>query len=286
MSHRSIFAAVLLAQLVTPLISGASLVTSDVHNNQAQINKRSQDGYVLQQDTQVKIFDLDSDHVEENFKDSAQQPELNINDSIANLDKLGAGVEPNSTVLLPANTRFTVKDGIEDPQDGKRFIQVALDSGYQFWTDLKSFDSVNYVAEGQFAGSGAGTITSRAGWRIHPTLGYRKCHEGTDIAYPSGTSIGARVGDGKVVQAGSMGGYGKCVTVHHSDGTMSRYGHLSSIAVRVGQAISSGTNIGRSGCTGRCTGPHLHFEHKKIGTSVCGGGGGGRKHSHKVRSRR
>jgi len=63
-----------------------------------------------------------------------------------------------------------------------------------------------------------------------------------------------------VVSAGVLGGYGNQVLVQHADGLQTRYGHLSQIAVRVGQVVTAGERIGAVGNTGVSTGPHLHFE--------------------------
>jgi murein DD-endopeptidase MepM/ murein hydrolase activator NlpD len=271
MKPHSLFAAILATQLLMPAMAGAALTDGTDTASQLTSKRRGNDGYVLMQDMEVRSFDIDGEEVSENESDDGSQAELSIDESLETADLGRQGDEANSTVILPQNTRFFVTDGVIDPADGQKYIQVQLESGFKFWTSLASFESALYVAEGQVAGRAAGTITSRAGWRVHPISGRMKCHEGTDIAYPSGTRIAARNGSGKVVQAGRLGGYGNCVTIHHADGTMSRYGHLSSISVRVGQTVAGGQGIGRSGCTGACTGPHLHYEHKKIGTTICGG---------------
>ncbi|MGC9496178.1 M23 family metallopeptidase [Streptomyces sp. WG7] len=84
-------------------------------------------------------------------------------------------------------------------------------------------------------------------------------HTGIDFHAASGTSVHA-VGVGTVVEAGWGGAYGNQVVIRMHDGTYTQYGHLSSIAVSVGQAVAAGHQIGLSGATGNVTGAHLHFE--------------------------
>ena len=62
------------------------------------------------------------------------------------------------------------------------------------------------------------------------------------------------------VYAGNFGGYGYCVDIDHQNGQMTRYGHLSSILVSVGDEVYEGQHIAESGNTGASTGAHLHFE--------------------------
>jgi murein DD-endopeptidase MepM/ murein hydrolase activator NlpD len=73
------------------------------------------------------------------------------------------------------------------------------------------------------------------------------------------------VGDGVVSFAGRQGGYGNVVFIQHRDNKVTVYAHLSRIGVRKGQRLSQGDNIGAVGCTGTCTGPHLHFEYRHNG---------------------
>ncbi|MFB6672820.1 M23 family metallopeptidase [Streptomyces sp. NPDC057684] len=84
-------------------------------------------------------------------------------------------------------------------------------------------------------------------------------HTGIDFHAASGTSVHA-VGAGTVVEAGWGGAYGNNIVIKMNDGTFTQYGHLSSIGVSVGQAVTPGQQIGLSGATGNVTGPHLHFE--------------------------
>ena len=98
-----------------------------------------------------------------------------------------------------------------------------------------------------------GVITSRYGWR------YRRHHDGIDLASPRGTPIyAARAG--RVAFAGWYYGYGRAVIVDHGGGLTTLYGHASKLLARTGQVVEQGQLIALVGCTGRCTGSHLHFE--------------------------
>ena len=103
------------------------------------------------------------------------------------------------------------------------------------------------------------TLTSYFGWRIHPISGVNKYHSGIDIGASYGSTIIAADG-GTVITAGWVSGYGNCVVISHGGGVSTLYGHMSSIAVSVGQSVSQGQTIGYVGSTGNSTGPHLHWE--------------------------
>jgi len=119
-------------------------------------------------------------------------------------------------------------------------------------------------------------ISSPFGYRIHPILGYKKLHTGIDIGRnlnPPKSINGAAIvatGDGKVIWAGSRGGYGNTVMIDHGNGVVTLYAHQQSggIKVSVGQRVSKGDRIGTVGSTGLSTGPHLHFEVRVNGTPV------------------
>jgi murein DD-endopeptidase MepM/ murein hydrolase activator NlpD len=109
--------------------------------------------------------------------------------------------------------------------------------------------------------------TSGFGMRIDPFIRSPAMHTGLDFRGQQGDSIRATAG-GTVTQAGWSGGYGKMVEIDHGNGLSTRYGHLSHIAVAVGQSVRSGQTVGRLGSTGRSTGPHLHYETRVDGEAV------------------
>ncbi|NQU36513.1 MAG: M23 family metallopeptidase, partial [Actinobacteria bacterium] len=83
-------------------------------------------------------------------------------------------------------------------------------------------------------------------------------HTGLDFVVKEGTNVKAAA-SGTVVEAGSAGAYGNAITIKHDNGMKTMYAHLSKIKVTVGQQVSFGELIGKSGPTGNSTGPHLHF---------------------------
>ncbi len=104
-----------------------------------------------------------------------------------------------------------------------------------------------------------GRVVSRFGYRVHPILGIRRMHTGIDIDASTGDSIRAAE-SGRVILAQTYGGYGRAVVIDHGGGMATLYAHQSSLAVSVGDHVERGVVIGYVGCSGLCTGPHLHFE--------------------------
>jgi len=92
-------------------------------------------------------------------------------------------------------------------------------------------------------------------------------HPAVDIAVPYGTAIYAAYGGIVNTANYSRYGYGLHIIID-GDGYSIIYAHLSDIKVAAGQTVSKGQLIGAVGCTGRCTGPHLHFEVHRDGASI------------------
>lgn len=87
-------------------------------------------------------------------------------------------------------------------------------------------------------------------------------------SHPLGIDIGQWQGhilaatDGEVLFAGGdpCCSYGLFVVIESPEGIFTVYGHLDSLIVRAGQRVRQGQPLGMVGCTGHCSGPHLHFE--------------------------
>ena len=123
------------------------------------------------------------------------------------------------------------------------------------------------IGGGQLLMPAAGPITSPYGYRTHPIFGDQRLHTGIDIGAGYGAPVVA-ADDGTVVYAGTMSGYGNVIAIDHGGGLSTTYNHLSAFYVGSGQNVGRGTSIGAVGCTGYCTGPHLHFEVRINGAPV------------------
>lgn len=105
-----------------------------------------------------------------------------------------------------------------------------------------------------------GVLTSEFGPR------WGRMHNGIDIAANTGTTVIASA-SGSVIAAGSTAGFGNRVIIDHGGGLVTLYAHMNSINVTKGQSVGSGQPIGTVGCTGSCTGPHVHFETRVNGVA-------------------
>lgn len=112
-----------------------------------------------------------------------------------------------------------------------------------------------------------GAITSYYGTRLHPFSGKPHFHGGIDIAGPLGTSVLA-ARQGKVSALGKDKILGNYLILSHPGGYQTVYGHLKERFVGLHQTVKSGMIIATLGNTGMSTGPHLHFEIRRNGSST------------------
>lgn len=183
----------------------------------------------------------------------------------------------NRTVAARRGTLASLvatRDGIVAAREQRRQALAAIVVRRQHWeAETRALASVSLpVAPSQGSTSSApsaggliwpvnGVLTSPFGTR------WGRFHSGLDIAAPTGTPVVAAA-SGTVTFAGSMGGYGLLVVVQHANGLSTAYAHNSSLAVGGGQPVGQGQVIAGVGCTGSCTGSHLHFEVRVNGVPV------------------
>ena len=184
---------------------------------------------------------------------------------------------------MPAGTQNVVQEGF----DGAEIVDVKIvrindDELYRERLSAKTtLDPITKVVDcgtKVFRGEGAGSVNiTSANQMIWPTnataissnYGVRSSgfHTGLDINGETNDPVWAAL-DGTVTTAGWCGNYGNCIVVKHSSGLSTRYAHLNSIGVGIGQTVKRGQTIGLEGSTGNSTGSHLHFEVIINGTAV------------------
>jgi murein DD-endopeptidase MepM/ murein hydrolase activator NlpD len=128
--------------------------------------------------------------------------------------------------------------------------------------ELTKATSPALLFKGPFAQLGNSQV--EAGFADHRTYLHdgkevdQQVHLGFDLAVTARVPVLA-ANDGTVLNASWLGIYGNCVILDHGMGLATLYGHLSSIDVKVGDSVTKGQVLGRSGTTGLAGGDHLHF---------------------------
>lgn len=173
-----------------------------------------------------------------------------------NPDQFQARVAANTGMGGPEIPLDRVEvNGIHDATFNTSYLKASAVLGQL--SDL-SFEVRHIPLTVPVEGAGIGR-TSGFGARLDPFTGRYAFHPGVDFAGPWGAPVHATA-SGLVTFAGNRGGYGNMIEIDNGLGIHTRYGHLSSITVRVGMQVERGAAIGRMGSTGRSTGPHVHYE--------------------------
>ena len=137
-------------------------------------------------------------------------------------------------------------------------------------------DQPRIKREAALAAAAKRTMTVKRLWTTPPQVpvrsvvtssyGFRRVYNGTPRSPHAGTDFRAAVGTpvaapfaGTVVLTGDHYYAGKSVYVDSGNGVLSLFFHLNEIGVKEGQRVAKGQIVGKSGATGRITGPHLHY---------------------------
>lgn len=214
-----------------------------------------------EEERQQEILDAQRIAQQELIADLEEQREAQAAE-VASLDGLRAeaaqAAEAAQVLVSSLNAEIA---RFEEHKEGLEADAAALEA------ELAARGSAGEKPSGPLARPVPGPVTSPFGYRIHPIFGTRKLHTGWDMSASAGSPIVAAA-DGVVVSAGVRGGYGNATVIDHGGGLATLYAHQSSMAVSSGQSVSQGQVIGYVGCTGYCTGAHLHFEVRVGGAPV------------------
>ena len=166
---------------------------------------------------------------------------------------------------------------IEAEEDAVRQKIIAEQAKYEKALSEEQRNNLSSANQGNAAGGGTGFrsplprgsafVTDAYGYRVHPIYGYYSLHGGVDLAANLGTPVYA-IASGYVSVATYHSVNGNYVSLSHGNGYGSLYAHLDYFTVSTGAYVGAGDIIGYVGTSGWSTGPHLHFEIHKNGSTV------------------
>ena len=236
--------------------------------------------------------DLDLDEYEVQKGDTYYSISKKLGISIAQIKTLNPDIDQND---LAVGQKLKIK-GSPKPVDKKSYYvvkkgdtlyEIARAQGHSVaeiaeWNKIKINDPLKvgqklvmikkglpagYTYRPVFIKPIEGRITSGYGRRRNPFSGSYQFHKGIDFGAPMGAEIKASR-DGLVIYSGRMNGYGNVVFLRHADGYISVYAHARLNKVKKGDIVRQGQVISEVGRTGAATGPHLHFEVRRLKTPM------------------
>lgn len=189
------------------------------------------------------------------FPKKFRMRDLEIDDKF--LDKVVNQIEPGGSGDLLS--RFVKINGEMRRANNKTLADLRFKTAQQFlWTD-SFLQLTNSKVESEFADVRSYIYKGK---KVD-----QQVHLGFDLAVTAHTPVLAS-NDGRVVWAAPLGIYGNCIVVDHGYSVQSIYGHLSSIAVKEGDMVKRGQEMGKSGSTGLAGGDHLHYSMQVEGVQV------------------
>ena len=205
--------------------------------------------------TNPQISVVEESHVVKDTKSNYKTEEKHDNSAIIGDDKViqegQDGLERVTQDIKQVNGEIVYVD-----PKGKQVIKTPVNKivlkGSKYVPDVGSLTNWGWPTDSGW------TLSSGYGYRS--MWGSRELHTGLDIA---GTGYGSKIyatNNGKVMIAEYHYSYGNYVVINHNNGYMTVYAHMSKIAAKVGQTVAKGQVLGYVGCTGSCTGPHVHYE--------------------------
>jgi murein DD-endopeptidase MepM/ murein hydrolase activator NlpD len=189
------------------------------------------------------------------FPKKFRMRDLTIDDKF--LDKVVNQIDPGGSGDLLA--RFLKINGEMRRANNKTLADLRLKTAEKFLWSEPFLQLANSKVESEFADVRSYIYKGK---KVD-----QQVHLGFDLAVTSHTPVVA-ANDGQVVWAAPLGIYGNCIVVDHGYGLQSIYGHLSALAVKEGDMVKRGQEMGKSGSTGLAGGDHLHYSMQVEGVEV------------------
>ena len=181
--------------------------------------------------------------------------------------EVGPALDHGSTpTTTDRSSRILSLESVELPLEIDRLVEDGQRLGRSLSELVEYFHDAERLLDNTPSINPAPTpwLTSTFGKRRDPMTGMLMVHKGIDIGGALGDEIMSPA-DGVVIYAGYRGGYGRTVVLDHGYGLQTHFAHLSKFRVQVGDSVKRGMIIAEMGSTGKSTGPHLHYEVRRMG---------------------
>ncbi len=211
---------------------------------------------------------------------SVDQIEIKRQETLASYDTLKKkNAELDESIMNTQQALIDKKRELNEVSDSLSEIEMLIglapvtEMSLQERVSVTKLNSQHMAALLQFIPNGSPIIykgiTSKYGYRTHPTKKTKDFHRGLDMKAKMKTPVYATA-DGIVEYAGrhKKSGFGKLVILQHNYGFRTYFGHLNKIVIKSGKFVKKGDLIAYTGNSGISSGPHLHYELRFIGRAV------------------
>lgn len=252
-----------LTVLILGMIGGIFYMTTMFSSSEKQLSDKNSELVVTQGNLDaildevnqlIKAYDI--------FDNSMSNTITQLDVSPYGADNTGSGLEDRSSMDdLLDNGNSSVRE-IAELQRVRSALSDAVEPMGNIDTVLRAEKSVLADLPTMWPiAAGHSYVSQEFGPNMHPIQHIWYLHKGIDLAGHIGLPIVAAA-NGTVVKSelDTISGYGNTVTIEHKYGFRTRYAHMGSRLVKVGDVVKQGDRIGLLGNTGVSTGPHLHFE--------------------------
>lgn len=229
-----------------------------------ELMKKMEEIEAQKQALEIKRNELKEDKASlEEDKASLQKSINEISASKSELD--GEVSECNALIKKLSSQTAEYQEAVETDQEQLQKVQNEINAAI-----ARASHGSGSIPGSQ--GSGSGRLRyptdSRSISAGYPNYSSGRYHGGIDFPVPTGSNVYAAASGTVILAKYLTYSYGRYVIIDHGDGLSTLYAHNSQLLVSVGDHVSAGQVIAKSGSTGNSTGPHCHFEVRVNGTQV------------------
>lgn len=253
------------------LIHGATRYDSAVEARQLKAENAELESLLTRVESQIPGLRQAADRSDRSFAQLWSRSGLGIEPQLLAIGPHESSTMPGIDASLAAavNGDLLARDPIALPFEAERIradgrsLQHSLAALHEYFHDAERLLSHTPSVRP----TNTSWLTSSFGRRRDPMTRQWLMHKGLDLGGQTGMPIVAPA-DGVVIFTGRRGGYGLTVVVDHGYGMQTHYAHLHRYRVRTGQRVRRGELIADMGSTGKSTGPHLHYEVRRVGNPL------------------